>query len=261
MGARRKQHKQAITTRLGRWFRLLLLPLIVISGWQLVRALPDDIMPIDNVQIEGAFVHLSRDEIQQQLQQVLNGDYFTADIDAVRTALLSVPWVQDASIRRRWPSTLQVRITERRAVAYWSDDALLSDKGQLFRPEAINRDMNIPRISGPDGLQHKVWAFLVELHTQLAGLGLDVDSLVLDERRSWSMSLSNGVELQLGRNETERRMQRFVKVFSMRNAPKIDDIQYIDLRYPNGFAMKSKASPENGGDAGLNNISGWSRHV
>lgn len=261
MGARRKQHKQKTRVNYRRWYSTVIVIAFVIAGWQMSEHVPSEIMPIDNVKIEGAFVYLSRDDIQQQLKQVLTGDFFTADIEAVRTSLLSLPWVQDASIRRQWPSTLQIRITERRAVAYWSDDSLLSDKGELFRPKQINREMQMPVINGPEGLHHKVWGFLVSLHTELSGLGVDVNKLVLDERRSWSMQLSNGVELQLGRNDTERRVQRFVKVFSMQNAPNIDDINYIDLRYPNGFAMKSKASLIKDSDAGLNNISGWIRHV
>ena len=261
MGARRKQHKQNTRMEYRRWYRPLVLIVLVVAGWQLYERIPAEIMPIDNVKIEGTFVHLSRDDIQMQLKQVLNGDYFTADIEAVRTSLLSLPWVQDATIRRQWPSTLQIRISERQAVAYWSDDSLLSDTGELFTPKQITKDMQIPVINGPEGLHHKVWGFLVTLHTELSGLGLDVDKLELDERRSWSMLLSNGVELQLGRNDTQRRMQRFVKVFSMQNAPKLDDIKYIDLRYPNGFAMKNKTSQEKESGADLNNISGWIRHA
>jgi len=261
MGARRKQHKQNTRMEYRRWYRPLVLIVLVVAGWQLYERIPAEIMPIDNVKIEGTFVHLSRDDIQMQLKQVLNGDYFTADIEAVRTSLLSLPWVQDATIRRQWPSTLQIRISERQAVAYWSDDSLLSDTGELFTPKHITKEMQIPVINGPEGLHHKVWGFLVTLHTELSGLGLDVDRLELDERRSWSMLLSNGVELQLGRNDTQRRIQRFVKVFSMQNAPKLDDIKYIDLRYPNGFAMKNKTSQEKEGGADLNNISGWIRHA
>jgi len=261
MSARRKQGKQNTRMRFRRWYQPLVLIVLIVAGWQLFEYVPGEIMPINNVQIEGAFVHLSRGDIQLQLKQVLTGDYFTADIEAVRNSLLLLPWVEDASIRRQWPSTLRIRIIERKAVAYWSDDSLLSDKGELFKPEQINRDMQIPVIKGPEGLHHKVWGFLVTLHARLSGLGLDVNKLVLDERRSWSMLLSNGVELQLGRNDTERRIQRFVKVFSMQNAPKIDDIKYIDLRYPNGFAMKSKKTLEKESDADLNNISGWIRHA
>jgi cell division protein FtsQ len=261
MGARRKQHKQNLGMRYRRWYLPLVLVVLVVAGWQLYKHIPAEIMPIDNVKIEGTFVHLSKEDIQLQLKQVLTGDYFTADIEAVRTSLLSLPWVQDATIRRQWPSTLQIRIVERQAVAYWSDDSLLSDTGELFRPEHISKEMQIPVINGPEGLHHKVWGFLVSLHTELSALGLDVNKLELDERRSWSMLLSNGVVLQLGRNDTQRRMQRFVKVFSMQNAPKLDDIKYIDLRYPNGFAMKNKTSQEKESGADLNNISGWIRHA
>jgi len=261
MGARRKQQKQNPARSYRRWYVPVLVAALAVGAWQLVERMPFEIMPIRHVAIEGSFVHLSRRDIQAQLQQALSGDYFTADIEHVRQVLLTLPWVQDASIRRQWPSTLRIKVIERSAVAYWSDDALLSDRGDLFRPESIDREMRIPVISGPEGLHHKVWAFLVKLHTDLSGLGLAVNELRLDERRSWSMLLSNGVELRLGRNDTERRIQRFVKVFSMQNAPNIDGIEYIDLRYPNGFAMKGKIAKEKGNDAGLNNISGWARHV
>jgi len=261
MGAKRKQDKAKTRLNYRRWFGFVLMLALVAGVWQLSEYIPSELVPIENVQIEGTFVHLTRSDIRKQLEQALRGDYFTADIESIRASLLSLPWIEDASIRRQWPSTLQIRIVERQAVAYWSDDALLSDRGELFRPETIDTKMSIPKISGPDGLHHKVWSFLVKLHTDLSGLGLAVNELVLDERRSWTMLLSNGVELRLGRNDTERRIQRFVKVFSMRNAPNIDDVNYIDLRYPNGFAMKNKTGSEKGDDAGLLNIPEWTRHV
>lgn len=261
MGARRKHSKQTRRERFRRWYRPLLLVMIVVAGWQLSGHLPEVVMPIDNVQIEGEFVHLSRLDVQKQLDQALTGDYFTADLAALRAALLKLPWVQDVTIRRRWPSTIEVGVVERQAVAYWSDDALLSDRGELFRPAAIDGNLSMPVIVGPDGLHQKVWQFLLTLQAKLTVLGLDVKKLVLDERRSWSMLLSKGVQIQLGRNETEKRIRRFVEVFSMRNAPNIDDIEYIDLRYPNGFALRNKPEHESDSSAGRRNIPEWNQHA
>jgi len=261
MGAKRRKPKNKMQLNCRGWFRPLILLAIIVAGWQLSDHVPEVIMPIDSVQIEGRFVHLSQDDLRQQVQLVLAGDYFTADIEAIRASLLSLPWVQDASIRRQWPSTIQIRVVERQPVAYWSDDSFLSDGGELFKPENINKELQLPVIKGPQGLQHKVWEFLLVLHTELSGLGLDVEKLELDERRSWSMLLANGVEVQLGRNDTEKRMQRFIKVFSMQNAPNIDDIEYIDLRYPNGFAMRGRSGLDKESAAGLNNLSEWKRHA
>lgn len=261
MSARRKKQKQTTRLQYRRWLKHFVLLLIVAAGWQLTDHLPEVIMPIDSVQISGRFVYLPQDDIRQQLQQNVSGDYFTADIAAMKTALLSMPWVQEASVRRQWPSTMLIHIEEKQPVAYWSDDSLLSDQGELFKPAKIDRHMQMPVIKGPDGLHRKVWEFLHVLRTELSGIGFEIEELVLDERRSWSMRLSNGIRVRLGRNDTERRMQRLSKVFSMQNAPNIDDIEYIDLRYPNGFALKSKSELDKVSAAGLNDVSGCKRHA
>lgn len=261
MSARRKKQKQTKGMQYRRWLLPLVSMLIVATGWQLSNHLPEVKMPIDSVQVGGQFEHLSQDEIRQQLHQELTGDYFTADIAAMKASLQSMPWVQDVAIRRQWPSTIHIHIEEKQPVAYWWDDTLLSDQGELFKPARIDRNMQMPMIKGPDGLHHKVWEFMHVLHAELSSIGLEVEELVLDERRSWSLRLSNGVEVQLGRNDTEKRMQRLNKVFSMQNAPNIDDIEYIDLRYPNGFALKGKSKLDKQSAAGLKNVSGCKRHA
>ena len=261
MGARRKKQKRKLEINYRRWLKLLLVPVLAVAVWQLSDHLPEVIMPIDSVQIEGGFVHLSRDAIRDALTHEMTGDYFTVDIAALRSRLLSMPWVQDASVRRQWPSTLHIRVIEKQPVAYWSDDALLSDRGELFKPASIDRNMPMPAIIGPAGLHRKVWVFLDALQTELSVIGLAVNKLALDERRSWSMQLSNGVEVQLGRNDTEKRIRRFIRVFSMQNAPNIDDIEYIDLRYPNGFALRGKTARDQEDAAGHNHVSGWNRHA
>lgn len=245
MGAKRKNSNKNVTRKkYRRWFLPLLLVIVLASGWYIAEWHSDDVLPIERVEIAGMFVNLSQDEIRQQVAQALEGGYFTLNLDTVRTSLLALPWVEDASVRRLWPSVLKIEVIEKQAVAYWADDALLSSRGELFRPGKIDRSMNLPVLSGPEGLHHKVWSFLVLLHEQLSAVGLGVEKLALDDRRSWSMFLSNGIELRLGRIDTSKRINRFVKVFSMKNAPDINNADYIDLRYPNGFAMRIKQQVE-----------------
>ena len=44
----------------------------------------------------------------------IRGNFFTADLSAVRTAFEMVPWVQRASVRREWPNKLVVSVDEYR---------------------------------------------------------------------------------------------------------------------------------------------------
>ena len=225
---------------LRRWFGVVSVAVVVAFGWYLTAQYSDEAVPIERVEIAGAFVHLSQDDIRNQVAPTLDKGYFTMDLDRVRDALLDLPWVEEVSVRRQWPSILKIEVREKQAIAYWNEDALLSSEGKLFKPNTIDRNMKLPVLRGPQGLHHKVWAFLVELHKQLLTLDLGVEKLFLDDRRSWSMFLTNGVELHLGRIDIDKRLNRFIEVFSNSNAPDINMAQYIDLRYPNGFAMRVK---------------------
>ena len=264
MGARRKKPgaKRVSASKISsiRW-RWLLQPLalvaVIAAGWYASTRIEGDMVPIESVHIEGAFTHLSQQEIRQRLAPVLaQQGYFSIDLNDVRQTLLTMPWLQDASIRRQWPSGLSIRIEEKHAVAYWSDHELLSDRGELFAPAVFDASMALPRLQGPAGQHQKVWHVLVGLQQQLAAIDMQVTQLKLDQRRSWSMKLSNGIELHLGRKQTQRRLQRFVAVFAMHNAPELSGVEYIDLRYPNGFAMHYNKKEVNDAQA-----SGWNNNA
>lgn len=229
-------------------FAAMLLVCVLLAGWYVNDgSLVDDqstaLMPIENVHIEGAFKYVSLTEIQQKINDVLVGGYFTMDLDVIRNTLLEMPWVQDASVRRQWPAGLGVRVIEKRAVAYWGDNALMSDRGELFSPKNIDHQIARPRLAGPEGLHNKVWQYLVEINHDLVELGLQVERLSLDERRAWRLKIvgekfTNSVEVKLGKTEIENRLNRFKRVFSMHNAPDLAGVKVIDMRYPNGFAMR-----------------------
>ena len=67
---------------------------------------------------------------------------------------------------------------------------------------------------------------------------LTIDSLTLDERRAWHLSLNNQVRLVLGRQSAMDRLQRFIRFYPAVLAGKAKVIDEIDLRYTNGFVVR-----------------------
>lgn len=206
------------------------------------------LLPVNDVQVIGELNFLDKDEIQAIVRNNVSGGYFTVDLKFVRELLLKKPWVKEVSLRRVWPASLNVLIEEQVPVAYWNDNAYLSEKGDVFEPESINSDLNLPGLNGPAGQHKNVWQFMNVLYKEMALLNYEVVRLDYDERRAWRLIVieqdgeaRNQIDVKLGRFDTTKRLQRFIRVLPALAAQKDlveDKIRVIDMRYPNGFAVR-----------------------
>jgi cell division protein FtsQ len=61
--------------------------------------------------------------------------------------------------------------------------------------------------------------------------------LELDNRRAWHLQLAGGVQLELGRADAWKRLQRFVVAYPSVFAGRLAELQRVDLRYSNGFSV------------------------
>ena len=77
---------------------------------------------------------------------------------------------------------------------------------------------------------------LVELW-DLAEANLVLDALSMDERGAWQMELASGQEIRLGRRYLQQRVDRFFQVVVPVLATEMQQVNYIDLRYTNGFSV------------------------
>lgn len=220
--------------------------ILMFTGWHLAENGFKDIVPIENVEIEGVYENISLNDLREKVVSVLKGGYFTIDLKVVRSALLELPWVEDASVRRQWPAGLYIKVIEKQAVAYWNDGAILSSRGEIFAPLVIEHNKALPKLSGPEGMHEKVWNFLVEISNSFKGMDIEIKRLALDERRAWVLTIASkvmteDVVVKLGKQDTGNRLDRFVRVFSNNAILRLDNIAVIDMRYPNGFAMRKKS--------------------
>ena len=231
----------------------------LIYGGMLIKDLDiPTILPVSDVRVIGQLEFLEQNDIQTVVQNEIDGGYFTVDLNAIRDALVQQPWVKDVSLRRQWPASLDVFITEQKPVAYWNDDGYISESGEVFNPVKMDRKLNLPLLNGPDGHHNNVWKFMNVLYQEMALLEFEVVRLDLDERRSWQLVVAEQdmvvdttivakkIDVKLGRFETEKRLKRFVRILPLLTAAQGADksvltdknIKVIDMRYPNGFAVR-----------------------
>jgi len=179
--------------------------------------------------------------VEAVVRSELSGTFFTMNLDRAREALSRVPWVRSVALRRQWPRRLEIEIDEHEPFARFNENALVDTNGQVFVASYAGE---LPQFHGPDGqaalmeTRYREWkAALAPLRLQLAGLDLSA-------RGGWQIHAEDDegpVTLELGRDDVEARLARFVAVYGRtigvlaNNGTHIDR---VDLRYRNGFAAR-----------------------
>jgi cell division protein FtsQ len=192
------------------------------------------LFPLHSVRLMAAPQRVDAADVLQVVRNDVTGNFFTVDIKRLRQSLEKLPWVRGVSIRREFPSRLEVGFEEHQALARWNDSELVNRQGEVFDAES---KQVLPRFIGPDGSAAEVTQYYTQFDQQLAGLNLQVDKIVLTPRHAWQLHLSNGMVLELGREDMQQRLERFVTVYPYSLAALQQRVKYVDLRYRNGFAV------------------------
>lgn len=229
------------------WRSLLLLPtaavLVTAVFLATVRLLDQ---PVRALVVSATFQRVTTLQVEEALAEGLDQGFLSVDLKALRARLERLEWVAEAQIERRWPGTLAVQIVEHAAAARWGDSGLLNTAGELFTDANLHLFPELPQLSGPVGSEANVARLYLSLRGRLAEAGLTLTDLVLDERGAWHFRLDDGTDVRLGRRETGARIERFFAVVVSQLAPRLDDIEYVDLRYSNGFAVGWHGTPPGG---------------
>jgi cell division protein FtsQ len=223
------------------WWIPLELALVAVVTWGLstgVQLLANPMtLPVKTVRVVGDLHHVNSMDLEQALASVATGGFLGVNVHEVRKAAVALPWVEDAQVRRVWPDTLRITVVEQVPVARWTAGGLINGHGEVFTPDPSTYPADLPELGGPQGSAAGMLGHLHRLDRVVAPLNLTVTALHVDERRAWTITLSNGIQLLLGKNDLDNRLARFLRVYPSALAAQADYIKHIDLRYSNGFAV------------------------
>lgn len=222
------------------------------TGYHYRDALPawpeQGIAPVQRVLVEGPFERVQPTEVEEAVLPHLVGGFFTVDLDAIRDAAEALPWVARAQVVREWPDRVRIVVIEQQPAWRWGDDGLLNARAELFVTGVQAPPTSLPRLDGPVGHEAQVAQLYRELDARLANCAMRVAQVELDPRRSLRLTLAGGIVVRLGRDSVDARTDRFCDVVVGALAAQLDRVDYVDMRYTNGFAVgwRDAVAPANG---------------
>lgn len=194
------------------------------------------IFPLREIRVSGEVAHVTREQVEAVTARELRGNFFTVDLEQARAAFEKLPWVRGVAVRRHWPDRLEVAVEEHQPLARWGSTALVSARGEVFEAAVNSR---LPVFLGPEGTAAEIVARYAGFERVLAPTGKKIVQVRLSARRAWQLKLDDGMVLELGRESLEARFAVFVTAYARTFAQLRRPPTYVDLRYSNGFAVRT----------------------
>jgi cell division protein FtsQ len=246
------------------WIKKLLLATLLLSLignlWLLLTK--PNTLPVVTVRIEGHLQYTDHKVLQALISKNAMGGMLSINLEAIRHAVKSLPWIKNVQVLKKWPDTLLIQVQEYQPVAWWQDK-LVDKEGDLFKVPVSTKKENrkqktekgerkienlenleLPHFMGPPGWVGEILKFYFELAPLLQKKGLYIHELGLNARLAWYMILTNGMTLKLGRGFSKTKLLRFLKVYNdlIQQQSKLSHHKkrlLIDLRYTNGLAVQT----------------------
>lgn len=220
---------------------LLALALLALGARWVMRS---PAFEIAQITVTGNTQHNSVRSLHEAVAGRLTGNFFTLDLNAVRHAFQSAPWVRTAVVQRQFPNQLRVVLQEHIPVARWGDGSrLVDDRGEVFNAGGA-AGAGLPQLLGPEGQGPLVLQAYQQLASLVQPMGTALERLELQPRGHWHAELAQGAQLELGQGgppDLAGRLARFagtVAEVAGRYRRDVRDIERADLRYETGYALR-----------------------
>ena len=198
-------------------------------------AIVQPVFAMREIRVGGSTAHVTLEQVEAIARRDVHGTFFTLDLVRLRTSFEKLPWVRKVDIRRSWPDRIDVAIEEHQPLARWGNVGLVNRQGEVF--EAAY-DASLPVFVGPAGTSREVALQYDSLRRAFLSIGREPVHVQLSQRRAWRVQLDDGMTLEIGREQVESRLKRFLSAYQHTLVPLNRRIGYVDLRYANGFAAR-----------------------
>ena len=222
---------------------LFLISLVGIIGYELTKerlkslSIKSASLPIKYVRTEGEFQYLSKDDVKDILQPLVVTSFFDADMQAIHSAVSTLPWVDAVTVKRIWPDAIDIKVHEKQPFARWGKGALITESGVIFMPNNHILIQNLITVIGPELQQVKVLEIMKGIKTALDDHSMELAEFNVSDRWAWKIKLVTGMEILLGQDEQLKKLKRFLRTLTVLTQGQLDAMAVVDLRYPNGYAV------------------------
>jgi len=196
------------------------------------------LLPFRWVDVSGPFARVSAEQIRAAVGPAASRGFFGVDLAEVRTGALSLPWVATAEVRKVWPDTLEISVTEREVLGRKGVDQLVDVAGNVFQARGAGDTRGLPLLDAQPAQMAQLAEYYRLAQDDVEPLGRQITAARMSPRGALELQLNDGLEVHLGSRELLPRWRRFIGSLPRLAALDPRPIAAVDLRYTHGYAVR-----------------------
>ena len=192
--------------------------------------------PIKKV-TSSELINVNKDDISKAVKYLYSKSFFDIDLNYLKNKLEKIEWVRKINVRRSYPNEVIIDIEEHTPILIWNNKMYINKYGEKFKVSKI--DKNIPILISDESRINEVFAYFQLFNEKISSRKLDfkITKIMENEIRSLTISLSSGINIQLGSKDVNNKIPLFFEIYKSLNTRDLNKIRYIDMRYSNGFSV------------------------
>lgn len=192
---------------------------------------------VDQVLLRGRH-NASRSDIIQSVGLKRGDPILGFEINTLRKRLIKLPWVRDATIKRKWPDTVEIHIAERQPMVIWQRKQrlyLVDTDGVAITSKALDRFQNLLIVVG-EGAPKATPTLLAMIASQPSLVSKVVAATLIGKRR-WNVMLKGGIKIRLPEKDPHKAWQHLAHL-NTKHKLLARDVNMIDMRLPRRLLIR-----------------------
>lgn len=205
--------------------------------WSVIAATADMGFRVEDVLVVGRN-ETPRKKLLEAVRLARGAPILAFDPHAAKERIEALPWIRSASVQRRLPNTVFLRIVERRPLAIWQHEgrfSLIDYDGEVIAEKKLDRFSSLLLVVGDDAPPHA--ARLLEMLWHQPDLMARVKAAVRVGGRRWNVRLDNGIDVRLPEENPASAWARLAD-YEKRHHVLAKDVGVLDLRLPDRLIVQ-----------------------
>ncbi len=199
--------------------------------------------PIKTIIINSEIINSDKKSILYVVKKYVNKkSFFNLNVDILRRKIDKIEWIRSVKVRKIFPNEVQIEIEENVPIAIWNNKSYINDLGEIFFVNKIKK--KLPNFVIPKNRRHVILNYYFLLNKNLAKNKIEdsIAMIIEEDTRVLSFLLSSNIMVKIGSRDINDKIVKFFKIYNKLNSGDLEKIEYIDMRYSNGFVIKWKSN-------------------